>query len=673
MSWEHPLLLALALPWLLFLLWLGRLQGRACTWVRSHVAPRFRRTLTAYTPLTLRLHLLLLLGMGLLLIVAAAQPTIAGGKVDKEEGGQVLLLVDASASMMASDVQPLRPGEDRPEHRLAQVQSILRQLVSTLEGYRFGLVSFSGVATLNLPLTDDPLFLDQALRTLEANSFYQSTGSSFAHALEAALPFHDLTDPGLQVVMLSDGEQPFSEDFQAPLEALAALDIPLHTVAVGSSEGQSRLILDFRDLAAGKEKPRVLRDYITRRDDTHLQEMARRTGGTFTVAAADTVERLQGAIRQRAHRSQRVTDEAARRDLSALPLALFLLLFLVDGLLLARGRQQPDFTFDLSRLGPPAAPPRAAASAGRATALLTLFLGTACQGPHWGAYRENERGIALDHSGQHTAARPPYERSIGFRYRPQIPTYNLARSTLLQERFEEAHQLFQAAMKLAPEMAEVYYNDGVGLYRWGKAERDPQGCVLERSRDLWQQAERRFARTAELAAAGSELRQQALTNQQAVAAQREELEELIANPPADCAPPPECEEGQPPPPPPPDDQQDEQDQPPPPPPPNGQQGADGQQGDPPADDQQGQPPPPPPPPGGQGEPPPPSAGQPPPPPPGDGGTPPPGLSDAERQQIDQALARIGAQLDREDAYFRRTQGEQFAREDWLNPEPEIWW
>ena len=88
---------------------------------------------------------------------------------------------------------------------------------------------------------------------------------------------------------------------------------------------------------------------------------------------------------------------------------------------------------------------------------------------------------------------------------------------------DEAHDLFQEALTIDPALAEAMFNDGVTLYLWGAAERDPNNCDLERTRELWNQAAARFATTATMESAHEELMRQTRAN-------REFLREALRNP-----------------------------------------------------------------------------------------------------------------------------------------------
>ena len=698
MSFEHPYVLWLAPVWIVMCWWFARSQRRGVDWIDAHTSARFRAVLTLYTRLSLRWHMALLTATGLLLVAAGARPMLSGRGEATHETGRVLLIFDASASMNATDL-------DAEIKRFELARSLASELVRELEGYRFALVSYSAVATFHLPSTGDRVLLEEALRTIEIHNFYQNTGSSLTAALDAVFHFVDgESDQGpLQAVLLSDGELPFPEAYDEPLGALEDLEVPIHGVAIGSPEGQTRLIYDFNDVVAKKEEPAVLREFTTRRVDEHLRRIAERTGGIFTVGSLGTsvtVGELVEAITRLSTRSVPLEQEAARTDLAGWPLAVFLVFFLLDALVVLHRRRRVESAFDVTRLGesrveraqPEGARPEGARPGPKGSKMpaaglaALLLLSLSCDSPLWWAYKENERGITSDALGRHDSARRHYERSIGYRIRPEVPTYNLARSATLAEDYSAAHDLYQEALQIEPDLAEAYFNDGVALYRWGEAERDPRGCELERTLDLWRQALRRF----ETAGRDSgELSEASRSNAVYLEGKISEVEKLIAQPPTECMPPPpQGAGGESPPPPESEDPPPEGSPPPPPsgtpPPPEGS----------PPPPPEGTPPPPegsPPPPGApppEGTPPPPEGTPPPPegsPPPPQGSPPPPGappppskgnpppLSDEELDQIRQELERIGGQARESGKYHRRTTPEQFGRESWSNPEKEIWW
>ena len=536
----RPQLLLLALPWVAFWLWFARRQRRSCEWVWANVHERFHARFTLYRRETLARRLALLLALGLLLVVAAAGPGAPGEVEVRELSSRVVLLLDGSASMLADDV----PAAEGNQTRFARGREIALELGGRLEGSRFALVVFSGVAALQLPMTADAATIEEALGAASFHTFYRSSGSSFTAALDSALHFVEPGRADLQAVLLSDGEQPFDEPYDEPLAALAEAGVEVHTVAVGSREGQTRMIFDFRDVVAGKQEKRVLREFATRREDRHLKRIARATGGRFVGADGRAAEELAAAIERRIAGAETVRAEGWR-DLSGVPLTLFLVGFLLEALVWGRRGKRQVTGFDIDRLGDgrppaaarPAAPGRSQRS-GLARGMLALLLAAglaalACRddSPRGSASRENERGIAADALGNSQQARVHYDRSRAFGVEAEIPAYNLARSVTLQEDWSEAHDLYQNALELAPRLAVGHYNDGHVLYRWGEAELDLEGCQLERALELWDAARRRFAGAAELFAEGSDGRGKARANLDFVV-------ERVARVKEACAPPP---------------------------------------------------------------------------------------------------------------------------------------
>ncbi|HMB52023.1 MAG TPA: VWA domain-containing protein, partial [Thermoanaerobaculia bacterium] len=143
------LAVALAAAWALFVLWpFAAVQRRAVAWAKENAAPRFRRAVTRYGGVRLGLHLALLLVLGALLAVAAAGPVAPGvAETTGGAGGRVLLLLDASVSMRATDVSSLDRGLPPTEDRFEQARQIALELVERLPEHRFAVAGFSGVAS----------------------------------------------------------------------------------------------------------------------------------------------------------------------------------------------------------------------------------------------------------------------------------------------------------------------------------------------------------------------------------------------------------------------------------------------------------------------------------------------------------------------------------------------
>lgn len=683
MGFEAASWLWLALP--VFGLWwlFAGVQRRALAWLDENVAPRFRARFSIYGRRSLWLHLSLLLLMALALVMAAAGPFARGKTEAISTSGRLLLLVDGSASMWAEDVEPVEPEAaeptDRSLRRIDIARSVATGLMRELEGYRFALASFSGTSAIHLPMTDNRPLVEEALATLEVHSYYRNTGSSLAGALDVVSHFVDRRGYRLQVVLLSDGEQPTPEDTTAALAALAAQDVPVHTVAIGSTEGQARRILNFQDVVDKVESPRVLREYHTKRVDEHLERVSKKTGGSFFVAQVGVTDQLARDVLRAGGESEPFEHDAARTDLSGRYLLVFLVGLLFDTLWFGRKPRHGGDAFDLNRLGPSSRSPKTAwtsasrvggrtaavvlTAAAALTAACSLPLGTGEGGSlRKLAHRENERGIVKDLGRDHGRARTHYERSKGYGFESQIPAYNLARSVLLTGDYSEAHDLFQEALLLAPDLEEAHFNDAMTLFLWGQAERDPKNCDLERTRELWTQALRRFSSAIsadEDQGSGSDsVAQRARDNRRALFEEIEALERLIAEPPEECfsqssqssasgAGEGESEDQE-------ETGEDEDEG-------SGSEGSGSGGGESSQDEEEA--------PSAQA---PTGAGE------NQGANAgsqdaPAELSEDELGEIREQLARLAEQSREEGKYHRRTLPEQFRKEDWTNPEATIWW
>ena len=684
MSLAHPWILLLALPWLLALFGASAHQGRAMAWVDENVAARFRSMLTGHDADSWPRHLILIAVMGLLLIVAGSGPRWIGGGSETIEAADILLVMDASASMNATDVGPMQATGEEYKNRFSAAKAFAEALVQAMPHHRFGLISFSGVATLQMPLTDDTSALLDGLQMLEVHNFYQSTGSNLRKVLEAVVPYAVDHEDSLQVILLGDGEIPEqrlakSGDVDSVLRIFEDRGVPIHGITFGSLTGEDRLIYYFPDVVAKKEDKKVLAEFKTRRVDRHFASIAHRTGGWSGYGGDVEIPTLKEVIR-RGQRKSKTIDVDGSKDLAWYFVVAFAVLFVFERFYPSPRRPTPPpFRFDA--LGEPEARPGGRAGLGSArlkasVAAIALMGLAACGGVGLLelAHQANEQGIALDAAFLHGQAQPRYEESRGFGVREQIPTFNQARSAGLAGRFAEAHDLYQRALEIDPEMAPALYNDGHNFYQWGEAERDPRDCDLDRTLDLWSSARDRFIEVSDLTGDRS-LREDADKNFGFVVRQIAELEKLIEDPPPHCSGgggSPDASSGgggagggQTPPP----SGQDPQDPP---------QDPSGDQESPP--DGEGQDPPP----DGEGQDPPPQGGQEPPP-----GSPPPGssqqtgagaqaplqqpLNAEEQAQVQAALSRIAEQTRSDGRYFRRSQEEQFSKESWQQPEAEIWW
>jgi Ca-activated chloride channel family protein len=190
-------------------------------------APRWRRHLPA------ALFLLAVVA----LLVGTARP-MARVPVPREEA-TVMLVLDVSGSMNASDVEP-----NRLEAARAAAMRFVDRLPARL---RVGVVSFSDAATTLVQPTTDRVAVEQALAALRADG-----ATAMGDGLEAALDAIEAVDvlpgqaqPGQQhppavTLLLSDGANTTGRDPQEQAERARRLDVPVFTIALGTPGGVMR-------------------------------------------------------------------------------------------------------------------------------------------------------------------------------------------------------------------------------------------------------------------------------------------------------------------------------------------------------------------------------------------------------------------------------------------------
>jgi Ca-activated chloride channel homolog len=185
--------------------------------------------------------------------------------VPREEA-TVVLALDVSRSMTASDVQPTR---------LAAAQAGARRFLDDVpEDYRIGVVRFATRANVVAPPTEDREYVAAALRQVRAGEG-TALGEAVALSLQA-IRRTSTTEDGERVpasiLLISDGAQTVGRVTPAQAARGARLaGVPVYTVALGTPDG----IVERRLPGGFTERVRVPPD------PNALRGLAEATGGEF--------------------------------------------------------------------------------------------------------------------------------------------------------------------------------------------------------------------------------------------------------------------------------------------------------------------------------------------------------------------------------------------------------
>jgi len=189
----------------------------------------------------------------------------------------VVLVIDVSLSMQATDVEPTR---------LAAAQAAAKSFADQLTpGVNLGLVAFAGTAAVLVSPTTDRPSIKRAVDSLRLSES-TATGEAIFAAMSSVETFSQSVSgtqdgpPPARIVLMSDGKQtvpgPDGETdprgaFTAARKAAEA-KIPVSTISFGTDYGSIEIDGDRTSVAV---------------DDASMREIAELSGGQFFTAASE--------------------------------------------------------------------------------------------------------------------------------------------------------------------------------------------------------------------------------------------------------------------------------------------------------------------------------------------------------------------------------------------------
>ena len=245
------------------------------------VAPRLQKQLTGQVShLKRNLRTAFLLGSVLLTVVALAKPRHGyREETITTKGRDVILAIDVSRSMLATDTAPTR---------LGRAKLISQDLLDLLRGDRVGLIAFAGTAFLQAPLTMDKGAVLNSIRDLDTNTIPKG-GTDIAAAIRMAIAAFGKGEGATRaLVLMTDGEELEGSAVEAAKEAEAA-GIRIFTIGFGSAAGSLIPIRteegrnDFvRDESGNPVNSKL--------DVSRLTEIAQATGGFYLPYGQDAAK-----------------------------------------------------------------------------------------------------------------------------------------------------------------------------------------------------------------------------------------------------------------------------------------------------------------------------------------------------------------------------------------------
>lgn len=290
---------ALTFLWLVPVLYfLGRyFAKRAAAKMARQLNEKLQPFLTASLSLgkramKMRLELIVLA----LLILAYARPQTGEGRLQvKNEGIEILFLVDISNSMLAEDVRP---------SRLELMKTELSRFIEMSGGDRMGLVAFAGSAVLLSPMTTDQEAIKMYVESLSPNAV-TTQGTDFASALQEAkdafvrggLGQEEGTQVTRAIVVLSDGEDQEPGAMKVAEELLKD-GIHIFSLAFGTEQGGAIPVRDEMGVLRGYKRGKDGQVIMSKTKGTVLKELAQAGSGSFYHATfhGDAITSLRDDI-----------------------------------------------------------------------------------------------------------------------------------------------------------------------------------------------------------------------------------------------------------------------------------------------------------------------------------------------------------------------------------------
>jgi len=360
----------------------------------------------------------LFVGGVVLVILAISNPI----RIEKEAGkiqnsADVILALDISNSMLATDVKP---------SRLDQAKSFIRQLAPALEGARLGLVFFAGEAFPQMPLSTDY----EALLMFASNAqpdFITDQGTDIGAAVESCKRMLETdAETGRAIVLISDGENHAEKVLQRIREARAG-GVLVFSVGVGSSAGSN-----IPSEQGGFRQDGMGKPILTAANEALIQSLAEEGGGV-ALNLRDPDHAIE-EIRKGVNNLQKsaVMANATSKKVYYFPWLLLAALLLLISEQVIQWKKK-----------------------GVSTAILLLCMGYLSAQSEHTALRQGEQYYD---QGKFEKAQAAYQKSTG-----SIACYNSGNAAYLQAKYAEAARLYREAAEkslLPSDKANALYNLG---------------------------------------------------------------------------------------------------------------------------------------------------------------------------------------------------------------------
>ncbi|MBF0210444.1 MAG: VWA domain-containing protein [Desulfamplus sp.] len=220
----------------------------------------------------------LLLILVLFLLVLSMSGPLAGFRWEevKQKGVDIIIALDCSKSMLATDIKP---------SRLEQAKREIIDLLNMMHSDRAGLVAFAGTSILQCPLTLDYSGFSIFLNALNPD-YLPMGGTDISGAIQTAINgFENGSDTEKAIIIITDGEDTVGDPVLVAAEA-AKSKIKIFCIGVGQKDGAP--IPDTS--SGGFKKDESGKIVISKVDDEILQKISAAGGGLYVRSVAGDMD-----------------------------------------------------------------------------------------------------------------------------------------------------------------------------------------------------------------------------------------------------------------------------------------------------------------------------------------------------------------------------------------------
>jgi Ca-activated chloride channel family protein len=267
----------------------------------------------------------------LLIICALAQPKWGyhWQRVTRE-GIDIVIALDTSKSMLATDVKP---------NRLERAKMEIADLLDHLQGDRVALVVFAGGSYILCPLTLDYAAVELFLRAARVG-VVPLGGTDIAGAIEKTIKVFEGSERKYKaLLLLSDGED-HSQRAQQAAEKAKELGVKIFSVGIGSKAGEL-IPVEGEGGQRSFLKDREGKVVQTQLNENTLQQVALLTGGAYVYPAGGRMglaELYRDTIAQMEKKELGERQRKVFENRFQWPLAGALLLICIEALMNERKR-----------------------------------------------------------------------------------------------------------------------------------------------------------------------------------------------------------------------------------------------------------------------------------------------------------------------------------------------